>query len=174
MKIAITGHQPPRLCRHEKEIGIWIDEVLTTLQKKEHITAAYTGMAQGADQLFAIKAINHNIPLYCTYPYRRTKFHPHEEMINAEATAVEFISERKTPVCYHIRDCYMVDSADVLIAIWDGVPEGGTFDTIQYARKSGVPIVYCLADVIKYGVDINKYDKLREYAQKAVSNVKED
>ena len=36
----------------------------------------------------------------------------------------------------------MVDNCDLLLAVWDGVEAGGTWLTVNYARKIGKPIVY--------------------------------
>ena len=43
--------------------------------------------------------------------------------------------------CYHIRNRYMVDNCDVLIAIYNGETKGGTAYTVNYARKLGKEIV---------------------------------
>lgn len=44
---------------------------------------------------------------------------------------------KKAPL---IRDEQMVNSCDLVIACYDGRGKGGTFHTIQYARKSGKPV----------------------------------
>ena len=41
-----------------------------------------------------------------------------------------------TPDCMQKRNRYMVDQADVLLAVWDGTPSG-TGSTVQYARTQG-------------------------------------
>ena len=43
--------------------------------------------------------------------------------------------------CYHIRNRYMVEHCDALIAIYNGEPKGGTSYTVNYARKLGKEIV---------------------------------
>lgn len=44
--------------------------------------------------------------------------------------------------CMMKRNRFMVDHASHLIALYDGIPSGGTYHTIQYARKSGIDITY--------------------------------
>ncbi len=39
--------------------------------------------------------------------------------------------------CMLIRNEYMVNKSDSVIAVWDGVEEGGTWYTVKYARKNG-------------------------------------
>jgi uncharacterized phage-like protein YoqJ len=46
-------------------------------------------------------------------------------------------SGRITPGQYIARNRYLVDHSSRLIAVWDDVPSGGTYHTIQYARAKG-------------------------------------
>lgn len=41
-----------------------------------------------------------------------------------------------------MRNKYMVDKCDLLIAVWDGSEKGGTYDCIKYALKQGKKIIY--------------------------------
>lgn len=45
-----------------------------------------------------------------------------------------------SPECMDKRNRYMVDHADVLIAVWDGSPSG-TGKTVNYALRQGKPVV---------------------------------
>jgi uncharacterized phage-like protein YoqJ len=49
-------------------------------------------------------------------------------------------SGRLTPGHYIIRNRYLVDHSTRLIAVWDDIPSGGTYHTIQYARSQGLEI----------------------------------
>lgn len=138
MKIAITGHRPGRIAGHEQDIKEWIKNYLTGVD----CTEAYSGMAMGVDQIFARIIEDMNIPLICCYPYRRSNFHPIEQKINVKAEDVRFISEQYSKKAYWIRDKYMVDNCDVLLAVFDGKKEGGTWITVDYAQKIGKPIVF--------------------------------
>lgn len=138
MKIAITGHRPKRISGHEQRIKEWIENYLNSVD----CTEAYSGMATGSDQIFARVAENMGIPLICCYPYKRDRFHPVEEKINAKAKDVRFISERYSKQSYWIRDKYMVDHCDVLLAVFDGKKEGGTWITVDYALRIGKPVVF--------------------------------
>lgn len=139
MRIAATGHRPARLRGEEKFIKEWINEIFTQYD----CTAAISGMAQGVDQIFAQAAIEKNIPLICCYPYRKNFFHQEEKKILNKAKDIKFISEIYTGNrVYWLRDKYMVDNCDLLLAVWDGVEAGGTWLTVNYAQKIGKPIVY--------------------------------
>lgn len=140
MKIALTGHRPNRLQKQESYIEHWIK---ATLEEFNDIEEVYCGMAQGADQIFAEVAIGMNIPVICCYPYRRKKFHPNEQAIIDKAKEVRFICEKYTnSSVYWVRDKYMVDNCDVLLAVFDGKEVGGTWLTVDYARKIGKPVLY--------------------------------
>jgi hypothetical protein len=43
----------------------------------------------------------------------------------------------------------MVDDCDVLLAVWDGIRVGGTWDTIKYARANRKKIIYIPEDILK-------------------------
>lgn len=139
MRIAVTGHRPERLKDQQEEVKKWLSEQLN----KYDCTEAISGMAQGADQIFAQAAIEKNIPLICCYPYRKNFFHQEEQKILNKAEDIKFISEAYTGNrVYWFRDKYMVDNCDLLLAVWDGIKAGGTWLTINYAQKIGKPIIY--------------------------------
>lgn len=48
----------------------------------------------------------------------------------------------------HIRNHYMVDNCDILIAVWDGSPSG-TKNCIDYAKKLGKKIIYIRVDKLR-------------------------
>ncbi len=72
IKIAVTGHRPDRISGREQDIENWIREKL----KQINCIEAYSGMAQGVDQIFAKIVEEFNIPLVCCYPYKNLFFHP--------------------------------------------------------------------------------------------------
>lgn len=91
------------------------------------------GFAQGVDQIFAKIAKDRGVPLLNVYPHRR-KFHPYEEMLNENENVV-FFSDTYSKSNYILRDRYMVDNADIVLAVFDGIPAGGTWQTIEYAKQ---------------------------------------
>jgi uncharacterized phage-like protein YoqJ len=38
------------------------------------------------------------------------------------------------------RDEWMVDNCTEVLALWDGLPKGGTWHTVNYANKLGKPV----------------------------------
>lgn len=71
-------------------------------------------------------------------------------VIRAHATSVIELGNTG-PGRYQIRNQYMVDHADRVLAFTDGRKSGGTFNTIQYAIRQGKVVDY----VQWYNFDVN-------------------
>lgn len=142
MKIMVTGHRPERINGKEKEIEEWLDSQLLKYQP----TIAISGMASGVDQIFANLALKRNINLAAVLPYRRAwdSYHPVVQDMLVRAKEVVYACDKYNKQGYFIRDCIMVDAADVVLAIWDGKEWGGTWNTIKYAREQGKDIEYLM------------------------------
>ena len=48
-----------------------------------------------------------------------------------------------------LRDRRLVDDCDVLLAVWDGIRVGGTWDTIKYAQENRKRIIFIDEKVFK-------------------------
>src|SRR5690606_1202429 len=101
-----------------------------------------TGMAQGADQYAANVAIYLGIPFVAAIPCDdQDKLWPKESRENYQKLlekASEIVVVTPGPYsknCMHIRDRWIVDNSDALLAIWSGIKEGGTYATIRMAEK---------------------------------------
>lgn len=139
MKIAITGHRPERLGDRNKEVYDWFVEKFKEYKPND----IYTGMARGVDQIAAWAAKDNDYFYTCTFPYKRKSFCPEEEeLINGSARVIYCSEKYNGPKTYIDRDEYMVDCSNVLLAVWDGVKEGGTWQTIKYAMQCGKEIIY--------------------------------
>lgn len=136
MILAVTGHRPQRLKGQEKAIKEWAVEQLIRLQP----SVVYDGMAQGADQIIAIAAKQLNIPLVCCYAFPKNNYYPVEEWL-MENNKVIFVSPQYSKTAYWIRDKFMVDVADKLLCVWDGIGGGGTFVTRNYALQKNKEII---------------------------------
>ena len=56
------------------------------------------------------------------------------EILN-NADIVNVLSESYTPFCMQKRNEYMVDKSDLVIAFWNGEESGGTWNTMNYAKR---------------------------------------
>lgn len=162
MKIAITGHRPNKLGNDYnltspliQKIKLEIEEIL--FDYYTHITTneliLISGMALGIDTLFAKIAIEHKFPFIAAIPFHNQdcKWIDSSKKIYRELlsqakevidTSGEFIYR---PELMQIRNEWMVDNCDVLIAVWNGT-SGGTKNCINYAKKQGKQIIYINPD----------------------------
>lgn len=144
MIVAFTGHRPERL-------GNKVNEVYSAIQgflMNENPSLVISGMAGGVDQLAAGWARALRIPWVAAVPFpgqhdRWPKQHQDIYMrLLEDAQRIEVISESYSRDVYQKRDEWMVDNCDMLVAVWDKVKKGGTYNTIKYAERVGRVIKY--------------------------------
>lgn len=107
-------------------------------------------LADGADQIFARAVTDHGGSLEVIIPAGRYRdglpatSHPEYDRLLAEAAAVRRLPfAEPTPEAYMAASELLIDSAEELYAIWDGLPArgyGGTADVVAYAREHGKPV----------------------------------
>lgn len=156
MRIAITGHRPhklgndydltsPLIKKIKSEIvsilirqGILTDSKLMYHKKSEDMLI--TGMALGIDMLFAEIAVEYGIPFTAAIPFANQpdKWPPKTQTryyrLLDKASEVVNVSKKVNyrPEYMQLRNIWMVDSCDLLIAVWDG-SDGGTHNCVRYA-----------------------------------------
>ena len=175
MRIGVTGHRPNKLpggydlgSPANSLLRLWLVERLLECQKAcastgsldsppEHLTAI-TGMAIGADQIFAVACIEVGVPFIAAVPCRGQETRWPESSrrfyngLLEKAAEVKFVHDGPyTATCMLDRNTYMVQwlasaSNKALLAVWDGVESGGTWDTVRKARSYAVPI--CQYEVV--------------------------
>ena len=145
MIVGITGHRPPGLgCSYDIPNPTF-DKICKALEEKFTelgATKIISGMALGADQYAAMTAIKMGIPFIAAVPFdgqdsmwpeeSRTKF----RLLLDKAIEVVVVSPGPyAPSKMHLRDRWIVDNSNSLVAIWNGIEHGGTFGTVRYAQK---------------------------------------
>ena len=154
MTIAVTGHRPKKLWGYDIDGPRW--QALQARFESELLargcTDAWTGMALGADTVFARAVLalrDKGVPirLRCAIPCRghSARWLPESrreyDRIPALADEVALVSDAPyAPALMQRRNEYMVDRADLVLALWDGA-SGGTGNCVQYARQKGVPVI---------------------------------
>lgn len=137
IKIMITGHRPDRLKGKERLVTEWVNE-----QLDKYKPLCISGMAQGVDQIFATAAREKGLKYWCVFPFKRPLHQIESSLVeNAERT-IYYSQNYEGPHIYTERDWWMVDVADVVLAVWDGEKVGGTWETIRYAQKQNKTIIY--------------------------------
>ena len=114
------------------------------------ITHFISGMAIGADLDFAETVLKlrekQPVKLECAIPcpdqtlkWSYTDKLRYESILN-RADNVKIISTRYTPECMLKRNRYMVDKSELVIAVFNGIKQGGTWYTISYAESQNKAI----------------------------------
>lgn len=116
---------------------------------------AYCGMAEGADLLCCEALLYRNalqpqwnrMHVHCVIPiadpaktWSEAQKLRYYRYLHA-ADEVTEIAPHCHRGCYHKRNRFLVDQADVLLAIYDGQSKGRTSCTIDYARKQGKKVI---------------------------------
>lgn len=150
-RICFTGHRPEKLNRSEQEIKKDLEtEILRAVS--DGFDVFITGMARGVDvwaaeTVLKLKNNGYDIKLICACPYpkfgeNRTKDESKEyNSITERADFIHFVSDGYTPNVFQKRNRWMVDRTARVIAVFNG-SDGGTKNTVEYAERTGVPIVF--------------------------------
>ena len=155
---AFTGHRPRKLPWGYDETAdgcIRLKEVLAK-QITSLVEVGYTdflsGMAEGVDTwaaliVLALRENNPALRLCCILPCKgqADKWSAlAREVYNRiliQADSVVYVSENYHQGCMLERNRYMVDHADMLLAVYNGKWKGGTAATVRYAQKQGREII---------------------------------
>lgn len=162
MRIALTGHRPQRLgllnderSKDWNHLKDWLYGVLTIAACVEPIDI-YSGMASGSDILLALTAIQMkkkgiNMRLHCVLPCKN--YNATNEYYNEIKTSADEwieLSDEFYKGCDNVRDQYLVNHCDILLAIWDKKKSGGVWSTMRKAQKVGKPIICCPEVILDY------------------------
>lgn len=150
--VSVTGHRPNKLYGYDLTTEKWIKlkhrfkAILRTVDCKE----AISGMALGVDTVFALAVLElkqegYPIKLHCAIPclehsckWTRDSRILYDEILK-RADTVRIVTEQPySPYLMQLRNEYMVDRSDLVLAVWDGTT-GGTGNCVDYARKQNKP-----------------------------------
>ncbi len=149
LTIAITGHRPQSIDNdftYQSENWQWIRRELSNIFDKVKPPRINTGMALGVDTVAAEVALGMQIPFLACIPCKgqESKWnkdqqrHYFELLDYADAEVLVTDSDYK-PELMQVRNEYMVDNADLVVAVWNGF-KGGTRNCVEYALKNQVPV----------------------------------
>ena len=149
----ITGHRPngfPWLYGKDSKFQSVYEKLLyeriESYITENNVTDFISGMALGVDMDFAAAVLKlrkkySSIHLHCAIPCRdQTKLWNRHDVarynkILKRADFSIIMSEKYTRNCMLERNRYMVVKSDYVFAVWNGERHGGTWYTIEYAKK---------------------------------------
>ncbi len=155
---AFTGHRPHKFPWRYNEgdgrcvaLKATLTEQITALAEAG-VTQYYSGGADGVDCwasmiVLDLREKNPILKLHCVLPYEgqadrwsdsvRERYH----FILKQADSVEYVSRRYYDGCMLDRNHRLIESAGLLLAVYNGVRRSGTGATVNYARKMGRKII---------------------------------
>ena len=162
MICCVTGHRPGGFpfspddgeCRLEYKKRLYEEVQALMEQGYRHFI---TGMADGVDVDFAIAVLYFKnkfagVTLEAALPYPRNAYQTNADPMNvkenilSKCDRISVVSDVYYEGCMQKRNCYMVDKADIVLAVWNGTQKGGTWNTIRYARQIRKPIRYIMLE----------------------------
>ena len=151
-----TGHRPQNLgfargSAAETALKNRISGEILRLIGERNVRHFISGMALGVDTWAAgivlqLREIYPDVTLECAVPCKgqEKRWSKADRAVYADILAradrVTVLQESYTPFCMQLRDAYMVDRADLVLAVWNG-GKGGTAYTVSCARKRGRTII---------------------------------
>ncbi len=162
--IGVTGHRPERLSEADPEhLRARIEEILAMITANGDSPAVLSPLAEGADRIVAIVALDAGLQLRCVLPFLRDEYaldfsttasrvEFHELLSRAQdivelAGSMQSNDERQS--AYAAVGASTVQQSDILLAIWDGHTargEGGTGDVVSQGLRLGRPVVWIKPD----------------------------
>jgi uncharacterized phage-like protein YoqJ len=146
MRIAATGHRPNKLGNEYNLKGPysdWIRDQMRKVIEDKKPERLISGMALGVDTIWALLAIEMKIPLTAAIPFvgqenkwRSNNVQLYRMVLDHPGTTVVNVSgfDWYNPRFMHIRNEWMVDNSDLLVAVWNGTA-GGTMSCVAYAKR---------------------------------------
>jgi len=142
-----TGHRPNKLGGYSQEAYDKLLTIATIALTDTKPDKVISGMALGWDQALAEAAINLQIPVIAAVPFKgqegvwtqssKTKY---KNIINKCSKIVVVCEGGYSAASMQIRNEWMVNNCNVVVALWDGT-NGGTGNCIRYAKTKPVTIL---------------------------------
>jgi uncharacterized phage-like protein YoqJ len=152
MIIGITGRRPPEIGGYKLPNPIYISVCKQLEQQFKELkpTKIISGAAQGADQYAGFVANKLNIPVVYAVPFKnQEKFWPENSQkiyhsLLQKAQEIIIVSEGGfSHEKMQIRNKYIVDNCDVLIAVMqEDCVSGGTYNCVEFAKSINRKIIY--------------------------------
>lgn len=154
MIVAATGHRPDKLGGYGQDVHLrlvrgaknWLAGRLPE-PPIVPVSLGISGMALGWDQAFAMGCVESGIPFIAAIPFEgQERKWPAESQkryayLLKLAQRVEIVSPGGyDPAKMQVRNAWMVDNCDAVLALWDGTA-GGTANCVRYAQAVERPVI---------------------------------
>ena len=120
---------------------------VTSIIPSYHPSKIISGMAIGFDQALALAALELEIPLIAAVPFvgqesiwpqaAKNRYH---EILKQAAEVVIVCEGGFAPHKFEVRNRWMIDNAESVLALWNGMKSGGTWNAVKYATSVKKPL----------------------------------
>ena len=149
-RCCFTGHRPEKLGMTEQQIIPLLETAIRDAVAGQ-FTTFISGCAKGVDLCAAeivlrLRERDTRLKLICAIPFEGFGQHWHGgwterfRHVTKAADERQFICDAPGRSAFQRRNKWMVDHAGLVIAVYQG-QSGGTRNTLDYARRCGVPCV---------------------------------
>lgn len=149
-RCCFTGHRPEKLKIPEDRLVLLLEEEI----RKAIVggfTTYITGMAKGTDIvageiILRLREQDGRLKLICALPHPGFGLHwgggwtERFQRVLAAADLSRTICPSFSYVSYQVRNKWLVDHSSLVIGVFNG-ERGGTKNTLDYAKRTGVPCV---------------------------------
>ena len=125
-RCCFTGHRPEKLFLVDREIIKELEREIKAAIERGY-TTFISGMARGVD-------------IWAAEIRWSQDWQKRYKKIIKKSDYVKYVSPEYSPACFQIRNEYMVNHSNLLIAVYNG-EAGGTRNTLKYAKNRDVEIV---------------------------------
>jgi uncharacterized phage-like protein YoqJ len=162
--IVPMGHVGPKYPEHSPIVRAHhakLIEVITNFVRSWgmlHSNSEFiSGMAIGADQLFAQAVLEAGGRFVCAIPFQgqdsnwpeSSRAH-YRQLIQAAFKVVHVCEPGYAAWKMQRRNEWMVDNSASVLAVWNGTQKGGTWNCIQYAQSKQKPIYWLNSETLKF------------------------
>ncbi len=181
MIISMTGHRPDKLGGYytPNTVQLAVVDAIKKVFAELKPSCVITGMALGVDQWAAEICAANGIPFVAAIPFhgQESMWPEHAQkryhaLVNKAHQAWIISPGGYEPAKMHIRNHWMVDACNLLLAVYDGSP-GGTGKCVQYAEKVGrkIKFLHLPKEIWDLAHQMNpKADKSTQYVPKYALN----
>lgn len=159
MRIAITGHRPEDL-PNIKGVTEKLESVLFSFNPE----MVYVGMAAGVDLIAGEICLRNNIPYAACKPWAGhtpriadRNLYNRVEAGAAEVHNVDSSQSYPGVWVYHNRNKFMVDRAELVLAVWSGKTNGGTAACVKYAKQKQKSLLQLLPGTLETNMLNSQY-----------------
>ncbi len=148
--LGVTGHRPQKLGGFGTEVHVKLRKLARKVISHYGPGMVITGMALGWDMAVAQACVDLGVPFTAAIPFKgqESKWLNESQVLYQEllkhAAAIVVVSPGGYSAdAMYRRNEWIVDHSTILAALWDGQPNGGTYNCLQYAKTRNIQVVNC-------------------------------